>query len=432
MKLTALLFTVEVSPMTRILTALLAIFVSLPALAEDWPQWRGPERTGHVAAGARVPDALPADPKILWHIPQANGVASPVVSGGRVFTLDAQDNKETVHAYDAATGKSLWALPLDELHKDSQSPAGPRCTPLVDGDRLYAQSCRGTLKCFSVADGKTIWESNYVKDFGAVFIGEKGKAEGATRHGYDGSPIIDGDHLITEAGGKPDAAFVCFDKLTGKVIWKAQSDTPAYAAPMIASIAGQRQLVTFIVEGVEAIDPATGKLLWRVPVKTALGRHVTTPVVVNDTVIVASHQAGLVGVKVSREGAGFKATQAWSAKESAINFSSPVIVGSHLYGLGPAKNLICVDTATGKQTWSQEGLFTNDAGHSHAGLIVMAENLLTLTDSGQLLLIAADPQKYRELGRAQVAAANWCNPAYADGKLFLRDNKELRCVVLVP
>src|SRR5258706_3963585 len=343
---------------------------ALPALAEDWSQWRGADGDGPVAVEAGLHDALPADPKILWHIPQANGVASPVVGGNRVFTLDAADNKETVHAYDVATGESLWSVPLDDLHKDSQSPAGPRCTPLVEGDRVYAQSCRGTLKCLSTADGHTIWQSNYVKDFGAVFIGEKGRAEGATRHGYDGSPIIDGDHLIAEAGGKPDAAFVCFDKLTGKVIWKAQGDTPAYAAPIFASIAGQRQLIAFMVEGVDAIDPLNGRLLWRVPVKTALGRHVTTPVVVNDMVIVASHQAGLVGVKVTRDGAGFKATQSWSAKESAINFSSPVIVGSHLYGLGPAKNLICVDTATGKQTWSQEGLFTNDAGHSHAGLIV--------------------------------------------------------------
>jgi outer membrane protein assembly factor BamB len=413
--------------------ALVSMLFCLSTLAEDWPQWRGPERTGHVSPNVPVPTSLPADPKILWHIPQANGVASPVVSNNRVFTLDAADNKETVHAYDAATGQSLWSVPLDELHKDRQSPAGPRCTPLVDGDRLYAQSCRGQLKCLSVADGHTIWQANYVKDFGATFIGEKGKAEGATRHGYDGSPLIDGDHLIAEAGGKPDAAFVCFDKLTGKVIWKAQGDTPAYAAPIIATLAGQRQLIAFMVEAVEAIDPAdNGKLLWRVPLKTALGRHVTTPTVVNDMVLVASHQIGLVGVKVTRTGTTFKATQVFANKESAINFSSPVAVGPHLYGLGPAKNLICIDTTTGKQAWSQDGYFNNDAGHSHAGLIVMHDNILILTDSGELILIAADPQKCHELGRAQIATANWCNPAYASGKLYLRDTKELRCVVLVP
>src|SRR5690349_7491747 len=144
--------------------------LALQTLAQDWPQWRGPDRTGHVSPAAPVPTALPADPKILWHIPQANGVASPVVADNRVFTLDAADNKETVHAYDAATGQSIWSVPLDELHKDSQSPAGPRCTPLVDGDRVYAQSCRGQLKCLSAADGRTIWQSNYVKDFAATFI----------------------------------------------------------------------------------------------------------------------------------------------------------------------------------------------------------------------------------------------------------------------
>src|SRR4051812_47785103 len=143
--------------MIRIAAALiiLASVFSPQTPAQAWPQWRGPQRTGHVSPAAPVPTTLAADPKILWHIPQANGVSSPVVADNRVFTLDAADNKETVHAYDAATGQSLWSVPLDELHKDSQSPAGPRCTPLVDGDRVYAQSCRGELKCLSAADGKT-------------------------------------------------------------------------------------------------------------------------------------------------------------------------------------------------------------------------------------------------------------------------------------
>jgi outer membrane protein assembly factor BamB len=420
--------------MTRILFALALVgcFCSAALRADDWPQWRGPQRDGHVPAGVAVPSSLPPAPKVVWHGSLGNGVASPVVSGGRVFCLDNQDGKETVHAYEAASGKVIWSAALDEVHKDSQSPPGPRCTPLVDGDRVYVQSCRGQLQCLAAADGKVIWQANYVKDFGATFIGEKGKAEGATRHGYDGSPLIDGDHLIAEVGGKPDAAFVCFDKRTGKVLWKAQNETPAYAPSIIATIAGQRQIVAFMVEGVEAIDPADGKLLWRVPVKTALGRHVTTPVVANDMVVVASHQVGLIGIKVTRDGRNFKAHRAWTAKESAINFASPVAVAGHLYGVGPNKNLICVDIATGKQAWSKDGYLINDAGHSHAGLIVMGENILILTDSGELVMVAADPSQCREIGRAQVAGANWCNPAYADGRLYLRDAKELCCISLLP
>jgi outer membrane protein assembly factor BamB len=411
---------------------IIAFLFACQAPAQDWPQWRGPDRTGHVSPNTPVPTSLPPAPKILWHIPQANGVASPVVSNNRVFTLDAANNKETVHAYDAATGQSLWSVPLDQLHKDSQTPAGPRCTPLVDDDRLYAQSCRGQLTCFSVADGKPIWQTNYVKDFGATYIGEKGRAEGATRHGYDGSPLIDGDHLIAEVGGKPGAAVVCFDKRTGKVIWKSGDQTPAYAAPILATLAGRRQFIAFMAEGVIALDPADGKLLWHVPVKTALGRHVTTPTVAGDIVTVASFQAGLIGIKVTQDGDHLKADRAWTSKDSAINFSSPVIVGQYLYGLGPNKNLICVDTTTGKQTWSKEGYFTHDGGHSHAGLIVMDKNILALTDSGQLLLFAANPKECHEIARTQICGQTWCNPAYANGNLYLRDTKQLLCVRLLP
>ena len=145
-----------------------------------------------------------------------------------------------------------------------------------------------------------------MKDFGAVFIGEKGKAEGASRHGYAGSPVIDGDHLIAEVGGK-GAAVVCFDKKTGKVVWKSQDEMPGYAAPVVETLGGTKQVISFTAGGVMGLGAADGKLLWRVPVKTALGRNVTTPVVVGDTVLVASHQAGLLGVKVTKDTNGFKA-----------------------------------------------------------------------------------------------------------------------------
>ena len=411
---------------------MIALTLSSPSLrGEDWPQWRGPERTGYVSAGAAVPSALPGSPNVLWHIPLGNGVASPVVSGGKVFYLDHQDGKEIVHAANAKDGGVLWSVPLDDVHKDGQSPPGPRCTPLADGDRVYAQSCRGELQCLSAADGKVIWRTNYVKDFGATFIGEKGKAEGAQRHGNTGSPLVDGEHLIAEAGG-PGASIICFDKKTGQIIWKSQSNIPGYAPPIIATVAGVRQVIGFMADGVMGLDRADGKLLWHVPMKTGFARHVTTPVVVDDIVMVASHQIGLIGVKVVKAGDGLKAELAWTSKDSAVNFSSPVAVGQYLYGLGPNKNLICVDSKTGVQAWSQDGFITGDAGKAHVGMIVMGGNILILNDDGQLALVAADPTAFREISRTRVGTKNWCNPAYAEGNLYLRDAKELLCVRLLP
>jgi outer membrane protein assembly factor BamB len=400
--------------------------------AGDWPQWRGVDRTGRVGAGVAVPEGLPAAPRVVWHLPVGNGLASPVVAGGRVFYLDNRENKETLYAAEAGTGKAIWRATVDEVFKDTQSPAGPRCTPVVDGDRVYAQSCRGQLICFGVADGKEIWRANYVKDFGAVFIGEKGQAQGATRHGYNAPPIVDGEHLIAEVGGKEGAAFVCFEKRTGKVVWKAGTVTPAYAAPVIATVAGVRQVIAFVVEGVVGIDPADGRELWRVPVKTALGRHVTTPVVYEDMVCVSSHQAGLIGIRVTKEGAGLAARAEWTKKELAVNFSCPVNVGGYLFGVGPRRNLICVEIRTGKEMWSKEGVLMGNASNAHAGMIVMGDRVMVLTDGGALVMIAADHGGYREVGRAQVCGKNWCNPAYADGNVALRDDREVWCVRVMP
>ncbi len=399
--------------------------------AADWAQWGGPSRDGHVPPGVAIPAQLPAEPKIVWRTHVTEGLASPIVYHGKVFYLDNQQGKETIHEINAADAAPLWTAILDDVPKDSQSPPGPRCTPLADGERLFAQSSRGELQCLDVADGKVLWEKNYPRDFGAVFIGEKGTAAGASRHGYNGQPLIDGDHLIALAGGSPGAGVICLNKTNGETVWKSQDDPAAYSPPVIAVVAGRRQALAFTVNGLIGLDPADGKLLWRVPLKTTYGRHVTTPVTADDMVMVASHEIGLVGVKVTSAADGLRAEQAWLNKDAAINFSSPVVVGSYLYGLGPAKNLICVDAHTGKIAWSKDGYFTSAAGKAHAGMLVMGKNILILTDDGQLALIAADPAECREISRLQVCGFNWCNPAYADGRLYLRDSRDLICVELL-
>ena len=414
--------------------ALVLLVGSAPA--SDWPQWRGPSRTGHVPEGEPVPDKLPVDPKTVWRLKVGEGLASPVVAGGKVFCFDNTAGKETLHAIDAASGKEFWRRPIDDPFSDMQGPTGPRCTPVVDDDRVYALSCKGELQCLNTADGKLIWRVNFTNDLGAVFIGEKGNAPGASRHGNNGSPLVDGDCLYACVGGVIGAGVACFDKRTGGIRWKSQNDQAAYAAPVIASLAGARQLICFTVDGLIGLDPRDGKLFWRVPLKTAYARHVTTPVTHGDMVVVGSHQVGLVGTRISKAGDGLKAEQAWLRKDAAMNFASPIAVGKYLYGLGPAKNVLCVDFETGEVLWSKEGLITTSADKAHAGFLVMGRNILMLTDGGQLVLFAADPATCRELGRAQVCGLNWCNPAYADGKLYVRDGikgaGELICLELLP
>ncbi|MEN9636248.1 MAG: hypothetical protein RL077_4652 [Verrucomicrobiota bacterium] len=405
-------------------------FASSTLAAEDWPRWRGRDGNGHVPAGVVVPTALPAEARYVWRKKIGFGVGSPVVSRGVTYYLDNQENRETLHAVDAGTGEGRWHVAIDETFKDNQSAVGPRSTPVVDGDRIYLQSGRGEFQCLDTATGHVQWRTNFVTDFGAVFTGEKGTTPGAGRHGYTGSALVDGDHLLVGVGGVEGASVVCFNKRDGRVIWKSQNDMPGNGGPIVATLAGIKQVVSFTAEAAMGLRFDTGELLWRLPIKTSYGRHVASPIVIDDLVLVGSHQAGLIAIKISPDKTGCRAETSYIEKRLAPNFSSPVLGAGLLYGLGPAGVLFCADARTGIQKWSHDSPAIGSK--AHAAFLVMHENILVLADTGELLLIAADPMEYRLISRLKICGATWCNPAYAGGRLFVRDAEELLCVALLP
>ncbi len=368
-------------------------------IAADWPRWRGPDNTGYVPAGEAVPTTLPRKPKLLWEVKLGEGVGSPAVAGGRVFCLDNRDDKETLCAYDLAKGSELWHVTIDDVISDGIG-RGPRGTPVVDGPRVFVQSCRGEFRCLAESDGKLLWRTNFLKDFGAIYVGEKGDAQGAVRHGYTGPPLVDGDRIIVGVGSTHGASVVCFDKNDGRVIWKSQDDVAGYDGPIITTLAGVKQVISFTADGVIGLDAADGKLLWRTRVKTSCSRHITTPVTYDDTVVVSSHEAGLLGFRITADGDGMKAQQAWRSKNLAINVTSPVLVGRSLFGLGPKGKLFCVDIKTGKEGWSKSGVLAGPA--NYISLLVMKDKLLALGDSGKLYLLAADPKACRVISSTKV------------------------------
>jgi hypothetical protein len=172
------------------------VIPDLRVVAADWPRWRGPGNDGHAPAGSKPLDSLPLDAAFVWQVPAGEGLASPVVAHGRVFAFDNQDGQETLRALSVDTGRELWRAAVDAPFSDSQGPTGPRNTPVVDDDVVYAVSCRGELQCRNTSDGALVWRTSFVKDHEAVFVGESGSTPGAARHGNNGSPQVDGDHLI--------------------------------------------------------------------------------------------------------------------------------------------------------------------------------------------------------------------------------------------
>ncbi|HEY3862780.1 MAG TPA: PQQ-binding-like beta-propeller repeat protein [Verrucomicrobiae bacterium] len=415
-------------PVCLCLAAALA-FPGRRVLAGDWPQWLGPQRDGHAAAGAPALQSLPAELKAVWRKRIGGGFSSPVVAGGKLVVFDEDGQNEVAHLLDANSGKEVWRTPIDAVYRDEWG-AGPRSTPLIDGGRVFVQSCRGEFQCLNLETGAKIWGVNFEKDFGVKFLGSKANEGTASRRGNNGSSVVDGGAVIVNVGSAEGATLVCFDKQNGKVLWKAGHDEAAYSSPVVATLAGVKQVVSFTADALMGVEREHGAILWRVPFRTDAKRHAATPVIFGDTVIVNSHTIGLVATKITNEGGTVRAVPAWANEELKINLSTPVRVGDYLYDQGPGQDYICADARTGETKWKAPGFGAR--GTENASTIAAGNTLLVLTDTGELVLIAARPDACTELGRLQVCGKNWNFPALAGHRLYVRDARELVCYDLAP
>lgn len=382
-------------------------------------------------AGRHAPaNGTASAPTPVWSLRIGSGLSSPVVAAGRLIFTDLQGETETVRALETDTGRRLWSVDLDATFHD-HLPPGPRAPPLIDGDRVYVLSCRGEFRCLDMADGRTVWRANFVQDFGAEFYGETGEAVGAARHGHSGSPWIEGDRMWVAVGGRPGAGVVCFDKRTGAVKWRALDDPAGYTGPVLAEMGGRRQLLTFTAAALAGLDPDSGATLWRVPVLTSFGRHITPPRAVGDLALVSSHQAGLLAVRAAGQAGGGAVAPAWVAKTNAINGAPFVVLGRYLYGLGPSRRLLCEDTATGDRLWVKENFTGAPLKADWVGLIAGGDRILAFTGNGRLLLFAADPAGFREIaGPVPVCGPTGCSPAWDGRRLYLRDETSLLAIDL--
>jgi outer membrane protein assembly factor BamB len=396
--------------------------------ATDWPQWQGPTRDCRVPGTERVPKSLPTELNAVWKIPVGGGHSAPVVADGKAVYLDENGKDEVAHCIDVRTGKEIWQVAF-ALRNEDEWGAGPRSTPMIDGDRVYAQSSTGEFRCFNLADGRVLWGTSFEKDFGVKFLGYKSNEGVASRRGNSGSGIVDSNEVLVPVGSTGGAILVCFDKKTGKIVWKTGNDQAAYSSPVITTLSGVRQVIYFSAESLSGIERSSGRVLWRVPLKTAAQRHAATPVIIGDHVLANSHTFGVICLKISKEGDQFAAKEDWLNKDLKINLATPVLVDGALYCQGPDRNYVCFDAKTGAQKWSRPGF--GQGKRDYSSTLVMGKNLLVLTEDGTLLLLAANPEEYMELGRVQACGNTWSFPAYADGRLYVRDGRQLVCYDLL-
>ncbi|MBI2823185.1 MAG: PQQ-like beta-propeller repeat protein [Planctomycetia bacterium] len=413
------------------------------SVANDWPQWRGPQGRATLAA-SQLPDPWPtAPPKRLWQARLGSGWSSPVVADGRVYVTDRAAARERVLAFDAATGRELWNrahdVDFDPHAVGRRHGNGPKATPLVNDGRVYAVGIAGWLDCLRAADGQVVWQVNYPAEFGAreplssgratvngtenviVPIG-KGQGAPVPLFGYTGSPALWQDFLIAPVGGRRGGTIMAFHKDTGRVAWKALDENVSYSSPVVAEIGGVPQVVVMTGPRVVGLSAADGAVLWSHPFQIQYDESISTPVVGRDTVVVTATGRPATALRIRRAGDTWQKQVAWTNEILSSYLSSMVTDGEVLYGMNDGGEFSCLRLADGKTLW------TGGNHGYYASPILSGKRLLALNDRGMLALLAADPAAYKELGACRLATSEtWTMPAIVGSRIYVRSADGLAC-----
>ncbi len=384
----------------------------------DWPQWRGADRTD-VSKETGLLKSWPAGgPKRIWLYENGgNGYSGPAIAGGKLFTIGTRDGNEVLLALDANTGKELWSASLGEILANDWG-GGPRGTPTIDGDRVYAMSGKGNVASVNIADGKVLWQQGMTALGGRV-----------PQWGYTESVLIDGDHAVCTPGGS-QGAIAAMDKKTGKVVWRSTEfkDGAQYSSLVPAVINGTRQYVQLTMQSIAGVAAKDGKLLWHSPWpgKTAV---IPTPIVRDNLVYVTAGYG--VGCRQIKIGPGNEVTTAYDNKVMKNHHGGVILVGDHLYGHSSQPDTwVCQDFKTGEEVWNHRDFGKGAVAYADGMLYCVAEK------DGAVALIDASPKGWQEHGRFKLDPQTkirsqrgriWTHPVISNGKLYLRDQDLIYC-----
>ena len=401
----------------RLITLLAGTAMASAAVAADWPQWRGPDRTGASKDTGLLKAWPPDGPPLRWKATDlGTGYSSPSVAKGVVYVQTTRGGEEFAVALDEKTGQPKWSTPIGKVgpNKGPQYP-GTRSTPTVDGDRVYCLASDGELACLDTT-GKVVWHKNLPKDF----AGKVGN------WAYSESVLIDGDKVVCTPGGE-EATLAALNKATGEVIWKAAvpgGDVADYASIMPVEAAGRKQYVQYMRKALVGVDAATGQFLWKYTRTQDQAATMLTPVVHGNTVFASGGRTGGGLVRLEPQADGVKATEVYFEKAVSPGIGGAVLADGHLYGATNSV-LFCADFATGKVKWTDRSVGPASVCYADGRLYARGFN------TGEVALVDPSPEAYKEVGRFKLPTKSkypgWPHPVVANGGLYLRDWGTLLC-----
>jgi outer membrane protein assembly factor BamB len=385
------------------------------APAASWPGFRGPDRDGVYREPIRLSWEGLAP---MWKKPVGGGRASFAVAEGRAFTIEQRRQQEVVVAYDVMTGRELWTNGWNERFSQWMGGGeGPRATPAWADGHVFALGARGELRCLDAATGRTVWRTNILKDAGANNL----------RWGMAGSPLIAGDAVIVQPGGNAGRSVAAYDRRTGKRLWTALDDKQAYASPMQVTLLGVPQFL--IVSSTRLVGMSLDRhhVLWEFPWSTDPDANAVQPIVIGDQRVFYSsgYGTGAVVIELTKAGEGFSVREVWRNIRMKNRQSSSVLYDGFIYGLDEGI-LACIEASTGTLKWK-------GGRYGHGQLLLAGGNLVIITEEGDLVLVAATPERHRQLFTVSaIDGETWNVPAFADGILLVRNTKEMAAFDLRP
>lgn len=426
---------------TKLIAVLgLAVFASAGA-ADDWPQWRGPQRDGVWRETGIVESFDGEKLDIVWRASIGSGYSGPTVADGRVYVTDRvviPNQIERVHCFDSTNGKPIWTHEYDCPYRDVGYDAGPRASVTIDGTRAYALGTMGHFFCFDAATGATHWE----QDLNALYKIRM------PIWGIASAPLIERDLVIVQIGGEDGACLVAFDKKTGRERWKALDDQASYSAPIVVEQGGNRVLVCYTGDNVVGLDPDSGKVHWKHPFpprQMVIG--IASPVFDRGRLFVSNFFDGSLMLQLSEDGQSVKKLWQRAGQDEkntdALHsiISTPILRDDHIYGVDSYGELRCLNAATGDRLWES----LKAGPHERWGTIHLVEHgdrTWMFNEKGALIIAELSPQGYREIDRALLidptreqlpsrrGGVTWAHPAFADKHIFARNDKELVCASL--
>ena len=419
--------------------SLIWIATTVVALADDWPQWRGPQRDGEWRETGIVSrfssDQLP----LRWRVPVGSGYSGPTVAKGRVYVTDRllDPQRERVLCFDMETGKELWKLTYDCVYKGIGYQAGPRASVSIEDGRAYALGAMGHFHCLDAVRGTVIWK----KDLNAEFSIDM------PIWGISASPLIYEDRILLQIGGEK-ACVVALQKSSGETLWTALSDDRAsYSAPIMVQQAGVDVALFWTGDSVAGLNPIDGKVYWRFPFAPKnMPIGIATPVVSQNDVFVTSFYDGSLMLRLQQDRPN--ATRVWQKKgrdernTEALHsiISTPVFLGQHIYGVCSYGELRCLDAKTGERLW-EDLTATPKARWSTIHFVRHGKQTWMFNERGELIIGELAPSGFREISRTRLLDPTleqlrqrkgvcWSHPAFANRHVFARNDKEMVCASL--